>query len=611
MKTPYGTITPSTGFVYNDTTKLLTFSEPGTYQFTITTNVNIDYVIVGGGRAGFEGGGSSVINGTITTGTGGDGGEAGEIVNGNINITPGSYTIKVGKGGGYTNDPGTIFPSGEDSFIQISNNKITANGGVNSSNLGNPGSPYSFPDPPSPGGAGGAGSDGFNGGAGGAGGAGGGGGGAGSVSGGVGANATGAGGGGGGGAGGVSGTFGIGGDGGSGVVIFTFNTIITSYGTITPSTGVVYDDTTKELSFLNPGTYQLNTNTKSIHSKATNVLHYTIVGGGRGGNTGQTAPNYDISGDGGAGGEAGEIVNGNINVDPGIYTITVGNGGASDQPGADSSIQISSNTITAKGGRNISNPGTNGSNFNVSNSRAGGNGGNGSDGLNGALGGTGGIGGTGSVFNQTPRNGTNGTPNTGSGGGGGSGGNSRSAPTSGQSQPMALSRGNGGFGGSGVVILTFQPIISNICFPGFTPILTDQGTFPIARLNPVKHTIRGNPILTITKTLTKEKHLICFEKDALYPGVPSQKTVISPHHAIFYKGEMRKAKDFLYKFETVKRVRYTCDFLYNILMETHDKIFVNNLICESLHPLSYCSMLQSKMQDITPEEQKIVALLKI
>jgi hypothetical protein len=379
----------------------------------------------------------------------------------------------------------------------------------------------------------------------------------------------------------------------------------TPYGTITPSTGFVYDDTTKKLTFLNPGTYQITTNLKSSNSnsKATNILHYTIVGGGRGGDIGNghsgTFPNV-ILGDGGAGGEAGQIVNGNLNVDSGTYTITVGDGGygggmysgsginSIGLPGDDSFIQINNTTITARGGMNISNMGTPGS------ASLAGTGGAGGNGLNGAVGGPGGfpngIGG--------PGLGGDGTPNSGAGGGGGGG------------SGVVVSY-HGGKGGSGVVILNFSPIISNICFPGYTPIVTDQGTFPIARLNPVKHTIHGNPILTVTKTLTKEKHLICFEKDALYPGVPSQKTLISSHHAIFYKGEMRKAKDFLYKNESVKRVRYTGDFLYNILTETHDKVFVNNLICETLHPLSYCSMLQSKTQDITPEEHKIVSLLKI
>jgi hypothetical protein len=144
---------------------------------------------------------------------------------------------------------------------------------------------------------------------------------------------------------------------------------------------------------------------------------------------------------------------------------------------------------------------------------------------------------------------------------------------------------------------------SETCFPGDTPILTDQGIIAISKINPDIHTIRSNPIISVTKTVSKEKYLICFGKDALYKNIPSQDTIMSQNHRIFYKGQMIKANDFLYKFENVKRVKYNGEFLYNILLEIHDKMEVNNLICETLKPTCDIAILYKKVESLTPEQK--------
>jgi hypothetical protein len=127
-------------------------------------------------------------------------------------------------------------------------------------------------------------------------------------------------------------------------------------------------------------------------------------------------------------------------------------------------------------------------------------------------------------------------------------------------------------------------IMNNICFPAGTPITCDQGNIPIDQLNPNVHTIRGKKIVAITQTITPDKFLVCFEKDSLGENVPSQKTLISKKHKVFYKGKMMEAQDFVGKFDTVYRVKYTGEILYNVLMEKYEKMMVNNLICETLHP---------------------------
>jgi len=152
-------------------------------------------------------------------------------------------------------------------------------------------------------------------------------------------------------------------------------------------------------------------------------------------------------------------------------------------------------------------------------------------------------------------------------------------------------------------IRTVTPV-SNICFPAKTPIVTNQGIIHIDKINPEIHTIRNKKIVAITKTVSQDKYLICFEKDALGTNMPSQKTLITKNHEILYKGKMTKAKDFLQNFENVKKVKYSGEVLYNVLMETHNKMVVNNLICETLHPENTIAKLQILLQNLNQEQQQ-------
>jgi len=147
-------------------------------------------------------------------------------------------------------------------------------------------------------------------------------------------------------------------------------------------------------------------------------------------------------------------------------------------------------------------------------------------------------------------------------------------------------------------------LVSNICFPAGTPISVDQGIIPIELLDPEVHTIRNKKIVGITKTITTDKSLICFEKDSLGPNIPSQKTSITKNHELLYKGQMIKAKDFVDKFENVKKIKYTGEVLYNVLMEEHYKMVVNNMVCETLNPENAVAQLYKILQTLTLKEQK-------
>jgi homoserine kinase len=47
---------------------------------------------------------------------------------------------------------------------------------------------------------------------------------------------------------------------------------------------------------------------------------------------------------------------------------------------------------------------------------------------------------------------------------------------------------------------------------------------------------------------------------------------------------MMRSEDLVDKCEGVCRIKYHGAILYNVLMEKHDKMVINNLICETLHP---------------------------
>ena len=123
-----------------------------------------------------------------------------------------------------------------------------------------------------------------------------------------------------------------------------------------------------------------------------------------------------------------------------------------------------------------------------------------------------------------------------------------------------------------------------ICFPSGTPLLTDQGIIHIEKINPAKNTIRGKKIVAITKTITIEDKIVCIEKDAFGPNIPSQKTLISRNHKLFYNKQMIKAKHLIGKVDGIYNKKYNGEVLYNVLLDTHEKMLVNNLIVETLDP---------------------------
>uniref|UniRef100_A0A6C0IMP7 Hedgehog/Intein (Hint) domain-containing protein n=1 Tax=viral metagenome TaxID=1070528 RepID=A0A6C0IMP7_9ZZZZ len=308
-----------------------------------------------------------------------------------------------------------------------------------------------------------------------------------------------------------------------------------------------------------------------------------INGGNGGNNIGGTAGYQPISpsqgGDGGSGNQ-NPIAKGNDPVNSGA-----GGGGSA----------LINGQPTVGGGSSFGEPSFNGGGGNGDGGGGGGGYGGGGGGCFNATVGNGGVGGGGGSIAQgsflKSVNYNNSIVNTFPGGGslGGGGGLSRT-----------------GSPGQVIITWTVTPPASNICFPAGTPIQTDQGIFPIEQLDKTIHTIQQQPILHITKTVTLDKYLICFEKNSLSRNIPSRRTIMSKYHKIDVKGQMVPAERLLNYSREVKKVQYNGEVLYNVLLADYSLMNVNGLMCETLHPDNVIAKLYTQY---TPEERNDIVLL--
>ena len=124
---------------------------------------------------------------------------------------------------------------------------------------------------------------------------------------------------------------------------------------------------------------------------------------------------------------------------------------------------------------------------------------------------------------------------------------------------------------------------SNVCFPAKTPVLTNCGYVNIEEIDLAVHTIRNKKIVAITKTVAHDKNLVRIAKHALGHLYPEKTTFISQNHKVLCQGQMIKAKH-LVDDCNVTLVPYNGQVLYNVLLAEHEKMQVNNLIVETLHP---------------------------
>jgi ribosomal protein S24E len=152
-------------------------------------------------------------------------------------------------------------------------------------------------------------------------------------------------------------------------------------------------------------------------------------------------------------------------------------------------------------------------------------------------------------------------------------------------------------------ILNIIPVVP-VCFPKGTPVQTDQGIINIDKIDTKKHTIWNNKIVAITKSIPMQKHIICIEKHSLDKNVPLKDTYISMNHKLMYNNKMIEAKELVGKVEGIYTKKYNNEILYNILLEKHDVMIVNNLICETLYPGNGIAKIYKYLQSLNPIEQE-------
>lgn len=124
-----------------------------------------------------------------------------------------------------------------------------------------------------------------------------------------------------------------------------------------------------------------------------------------------------------------------------------------------------------------------------------------------------------------------------------------------------------------------------ICFPAGTPIQTDTGPVAVEKLRVGVHTIQRQRVRGVSKSVTPELHLVCFEPHSLGHNVPTQRTIMSLNHKVRYRGVMTEAVKFANgQFKGVCRVKNTGEVLYNVILDTHSCMVVNNMVVETLNP---------------------------
>jgi len=149
---------------------------------------------------------------------------------------------------------------------------------------------------------------------------------------------------------------------------------------------------------------------------------------------------------------------------------------------------------------------------------------------------------------------------------------------------------------------------SNVCFPAKTPVLTNCGYVNIEEIDPAVHTIRNKKIVAITKTVAYDKNLVRIAKHALGHLYPEKTTFISQNHKVFCQGQMVKAKH-LVDDCNITLVPYNGQVLYNVLLAEHEKMQVNNLIVETLHPEHKVAKLYRILKNVDAAHHgKMIAL---
>jgi hypothetical protein len=125
-------------------------------------------------------------------------------------------------------------------------------------------------------------------------------------------------------------------------------------------------------------------------------------------------------------------------------------------------------------------------------------------------------------------------------------------------------------------------LAGGICFLGNTLVNTDQGKVKFNELT-TKNTINKHQINKVVSVMNKDNTMVLVKKDSLGDSVPNKDTYISNNHKILIDGNYFEAKNIVNNFniytKNMPRKR-----LYNVLLDHHGTMIVNNMVVETLDP---------------------------
>lgn len=142
------------------------------------------------------------------------------------------------------------------------------------------------------------------------------------------------------------------------------------------------------------------------------------------------------------------------------------------------------------------------------------------------------------------------------------------------------------------------------CFTSDAIVATDQGDVPIGKIT-TKNTIDQKEIKGISETIYTQDQIVVIEKGAFGKNKPSQKTKVAPYHRFMINGKLQMIKKFV-NGETIYYKKYRGETLYNIILETHDTMCINNMTVDTLHP--NCLIAQLFNGTLTKEKRKQLAV---
>jgi len=99
-------------------------------------------------------------------------------------------------------------------------------------------------------------------------------------------------------------------------------------------------------------------------------------------------------------------------------------------------------------------------------------------------------------------------------------------------------------------------------------------------------------------------------KDSLGRNIPSQDTITSSRHKVYYNNKMMEAREISNINKNVIKIKYNKSILYNILLDKYSVINVNNMICETLHHDNIIAKLYTRFSDKKSRDEIVYKLNK-